>query len=340
MSHRAIRRASFSALLLGLSSALANTGCSSDAAPGSAAGGAAGAAAGAGGAAGSGGAANADPDAVVGSFIVDLVGATDNVEPYVSVSGKVYDGVTPSTVAWDLVSSAAGCQLLKVRAPFCSTPCTGGGVCVEDEQCAGYPAAQDLGPVVLQGLGSVDITMKPIASGYQLPGDVMPAFPPAAEGSALSLHVTGGPYGAFEIESRMIAPLVAKGPLTLDPDQPLSIAWTAPGDTTLARMQVKLDISHHGGAKGKIECDVADSGALVLPASLVSGLIALGVAGFPTATLTRVATGSASIAPGKVTLQASSSVSLELVVPGVLSCHDASECPTGKACRQDLTCAP
>jgi hypothetical protein len=213
-------------------------------------------------------------------------------------------------------------------------------VCVEDDQCASYPSAQNLGPVTISGLGSADVVMQPIANSYQLPGDVSLAYPPAAEGAPVGLQVNGGPFGAFSAQTKMVAPLIASGALTLDPSQPLSLTWTAPSDPSLARIQVKVDISHHGGSKGKIECDVADTGSLTIPASLVSSLIQLGVAGFPTVTLSRVASGSAAIAPGKVSLQVLSSVALALVVPGVQSCHEDTDCPQGKTCQQDLTCTP
>jgi hypothetical protein len=325
---------------LGLSGLALTAACGSSDATSSGANpsaGAAGAGTGSAGTSASGGAGNSDPNALVGSFIVALVGKTDSSDPYVSVSGKVYDGVTPSTVVWDLVTSASGCQLLKPRAPFCNTPCPGGGVCVEDDQCASYPTAQDLGPVTLQGLSSDEIVMKAIANSYQLPGDVTLAFPPAAEGATVGLQVSGGPFGAFSIQTKMVAPLVASGTLTLDASKPLVLTWTAPPNTALARVQVKVDISHHGGAKGKIECDVADSGSLQIPASMISSLIDLGVAGFPTVTLTRVASGSTAIAPGKVSLQTLSSVALELLVPGFQSCHEDADCLTG-TCQQDLTC--
>jgi hypothetical protein len=71
---------------------------------------------------------------------------------------------------------------------------------------------------------------------------------------------------------------------------------------------------------------------------MVSSLIALGVAGFPSVTLSRVASGSALIAPGTVTLQALSEVSRPLVVSGVQSCMADADCPTGKPCKQDETC--
>ena len=318
--------------------ALHSLACSSDAAPSSASAGSSGMA-GTSGASGSGG-ASSNADAVVGSFITSLIGATESDAAYTTVSGKVYDGATPLTVAWDLRSSSGGCQLLEPRAPFCDPACSNGAVCVEDDQCVGYPTAQDLGPVVMKGLGDADITMKPVASSYSLPGDLTLPYPPAAEGAAQSVEVAGGPFGAFSIASKMVAPLVSEGTLTISDGKPLDLDWNVPSDQTLARMQIKIDISHHGGTKGKIECDVEDSGKLQVSAALISSLIQLGVAGFPSVSLMRVATGSAAIAPGKVTFQVLSSATRVLVVSGVQSCNTASDCPTGKACKQDLTCEP
>jgi hypothetical protein len=323
---------------LALSCALSSVGCSSDAAKSSAAAGAGGAPAGSAGASGSAGTSNADPNAIVGSFIVGLVGKTATDDAYTTLSGKVYDGVTPSNVAWDVVSSSGGCQLLKPRAPFCDPACKNSDVCVDDDKCASYPTAQDLGAVTVSGLGTADITMKPIASAYQLPGDAVLPFPPAAEGAELNLSVSGGPYGAFAIKSQMVAPLSSTGTVTLETGKALSLSWDAPGDANVARMQIKLDISHHGGTKGKVECDVPDLGSLEIPASMVSSLIALGVAGFPSVTLSRVAIGSALIAPGTVTFQVLSEVSRPLIVSGVQSCMADTDCTAGKTCKQDETC--
>mgnify|MGYP006173933529 CR=1 FL=1 len=32
--------------------------------------------------------------------------------------------------------------------------------------------------------------------------------------------------------------------------------WKPPGPTSLSRIEITMDLSHHGGSKGKIECDV------------------------------------------------------------------------------------
>jgi hypothetical protein len=327
--------------LVSLGSVLSSIGCSSSGSGSSAAAGAAGAAgAAANGAGAANGGGSGDPNAVVGSFIVGLIGKTATDDAYTALSGKVYDGATPENVAWDVVTTDAGCQLLKPRTPFCDPACKNGDVCVDGDHCATYPTPQDLGPITISGLGTSDITMKAIAAGYQLPGDAVLPFPPADEGALIKLNVPGGPYGAFALTTAMVAPLASAGTVTLESGKPLTLAWDAPGSPNLARMQIKLDISHHGGTKGKIECDVADSGSLVVPATLISSLIELGVAGFPSVSLARTNSSSAAIAPGQVTLQVVSEVTRALVVAGVQSCMANTDCASGKTCQQDETCTP
>jgi hypothetical protein len=106
----------------------------------------------------------------------------------------------------------------------------------------------------------------------------------------------------------------------------------------VARVQIKLDISHHGGSTGMITCDVADTGTLDIGASLVTQLINLGVAGYPRISLSRVSTGSAAIAPGVVTLQVISTVVRDVVIPGYTSCNTSADCPTGKTCLPSSLC--
>jgi hypothetical protein len=105
----------------------------------------------------------------------------------------------------------------------------------------------------------------------------------------------------------------------------------------VARMEIKVDISHHGGAKGKIECDVADTGAVMIPSDLDTKLIDLGVAGFPTIALTRVATGKVAIAPGDVRFQVLSTVTHDVTVAGFTSCNEDTPCPGGEMCQQNQT---
>jgi hypothetical protein len=276
--------------------------------------------------------------ATVGSFIVELVSATATDPARTSLQGVVSDGPTPSAIVWDPVDTAGGCTLSKPRAPFCSPACAGGAVCVEDGQCAGQPTTQDLGPIEVTGLGASAFTVTPILNAYQLPVDLTLPFPPAAEGADVGIGVTSGPYGSFTLHARAVAPLSSDGVLTIQRNAAATVNWQAPGQPEVARVQIKLDISHHGGSTGMIACDVPDTGTVDIGASLITELIDLGVAGYPRISLSRVSTGAAAIAPGIVTLQVSSTVVRDVVIPGYTSCNTSADCLAGKTCLPTSLC--
>ena len=87
-----------------------------------------------------------------------------------------------------------------------------------------------------------------------------------------------------------------------------------------------------------IECDTDDTGAITISASLMTELIGLGVAGFPSVIITRVSSDSAQIAVGRVELAVSSKVERLVTVAGVDSCTEDADCPDGGTCQSDLTC--
>jgi hypothetical protein len=154
----------------------------------------------------------------------------------------------------------------------------------------------------------------------------------------VALHADGDGYKAFELETRCIAPLEFENSAKLEAARDLELDWTAPGDPELARIQVKIDISHHGGAKGKVECDTADDGSLTIASALVDRLVEVGVAGFPTIALTRGSSAAADDEPRAVTLSVLESVERSVEVPGVVSCTDSSHCPNGGRCGTNLLC--
>ena len=124
----------------------------------------------------------------------------------------------------------------------------------------------------------------------------------AAVTNAVPLSGVAPGSAPFQIEGKSIAPLELSGPevIALDGAEPLTLKWQPPSDRRASRIQVKVDISHHGGLKGVIECDVEDDGEALIEASLIDQLIALGTAGFPTINVNRVATGGVKIDPGTV----------------------------------------
>ena len=126
------------------------------------------------------------------------------------------------------------------------------------------------------------------------------------------------------------APSASNTTITIRSDEPTLLSWTPPADGQSSRMEIEVDISHHGGQKGQIDCDVPDTGAFEIPEELVTQLVALGVAGYPTITLTRVSRAAAPEAPG-ITLSVMSTVD-RLVDTGFDSCGMDSDCPDGLTC--------
>jgi hypothetical protein len=259
------------------------------------------------------------------------------VPGFTSVNGKVYDGPLPEGIAWKKDSEESGCVLLKPSVPFCDPAC-GIDVCVADDTCLASPSAKDVGEVKLEGL-TTPVTLKNVANAYSVPANVQLPYPAFSEGGEITLSAAGGTYGAFSIKVSGIAPLVVNADsLAIEPNAPLNLTWEPSTMSGISRVFIKLDISHHGGTKGKIECVVDDTGSLSIPATMVTALTSLGVAGFPTIAISRANSATASIAPGKVELLVNSDVELPVKIPGLTSCAEDTDCPTGQTCQKDLTC--
>lgn len=286
-----------------------------------------------------------DTDATIGTFQVALVvpSATSS-EAYTSVVGRVSDGPTPAQIVWSAMATDGDCRLMVPRVPFCATPCGGGAVCVEDNTCRAFPTSQSVGAVQVSGVrtstGASMFDLTAVSGSYQLLGDVTLAYPGFAEGDMLRVSAAGSTFAdPFTLEARGIAQLVlGRSSFPLTTGQPLALTWTAPGASgTGSSLRVRLDISHHGGTRGKIECTTTDDGELSIGASLISQLVALGVAGYPTVVLSRVSSGTAQLRNGRVEFLVSSEVEVPVEIPNLRSCTQDSDCTTG-TCRADLTC--
>lgn len=318
------------------------------------------------GSAANGGSANGDvdasaqsPDITIGVFNVELVAAVPasgdsaGSDAFTSVIGKVSTGPTPVAVIWEASDTQGACTLLVPRIPFCDPACTGGAVCVENGQCADYPTGLDVGEVTVQGLhlddGSTEFTMQPIGTArtYQ-PVGLSFAYPSFADGEALNLTASGNDTAAFSIDTQGIAPLemLTEDGVLFARDQPVVLEWVPGAAATAARVQVVVDISHHGGQTGEIDCDTADTGSLEIAADLVTQLLDLSYAGFPSLKVTRVKTGtstplSAGSTQGRVEFRTLSSSVLSIEIEGLTSCMDVdsdTECPDGQVCQPNRTC--
>jgi hypothetical protein len=286
-----------------------------------------------------------DPTILVGTFKVSLVAEdTATATPaYTDISGKIYDGPTTSLSAvtiWEQVAGDGDCKLLKPRVPFCSDGCGSSAACVEDGVCQSYPTVQTVGTVTLKGLktssGATEFSIEPINKTYVTAETF--EYPPCSEGDEISFSASGSSFTpAFSISAKGIIPLMVHNDSILIGDgQALNLTWSPSGQSGISKIIVKLDISHHGGIKGMIECDNEDTGLLVLSASLLGKLIELGVAGFPTIVITRSAVGSKTISAGRVDLVVSSAVTKAVKISGYTSCNKNEDCPSEKpSCNQD-----
>lgn len=229
------------------------------------------------------------------------------------------------------------CTLSTPIKPFCEQGCT--GKCTADDVCSPQGEKLALGGIHF-AIGKRELDLQAVANNYQLAAGEKLPYPPCDEGDATSIEVEGGDYEGFSIETRCIATLDAEGPFPMEPGKPLDLTWSAPGAQDVSSMHVKLDVSHHGGSKGQIDCDVPDTGSYSIPAELVDQLLDLGVAGFPTVQLTRNATAHPKGGePSNVTMAVDMMVEREVTIPGLVSCaSDDAQCPAGQVCQADLSC--
>lgn len=256
-----------------------------------------------------------------------------------SFIGSATDGQAPVANTWVKELEADGCTLYTPKPPFCDPRCDVSAVCVSDNECVPYPAPQTLGTIHLGGVGDRDVSMLPIANKYQPPTGTMLPFPPCVEGEEVQLRVEGGAYKSFTVAAACISELTFDGPVKITRGAPMKLAWSKPGKPDLARIQITVDISHHGGARGKIECDLKDTGSFDVPAALVDRLVELGVSGFPTVVLARVSSGGVkSGEQNQVKLVVQEKIERDIAIEGLVSCTEDSDCPAPKTCQTDLQC--
>ncbi len=285
-----------------------------------------------------------EPGILVGSFLLQLAEPTPPEDGSTSLFGKIHDGPSPELIVWELAATEGECSLVTPRVPFCTLSCGNDAACVEDETCAPYPESLEAGDIAVDGVGTMDgatmFTMTPVAENYQPPAGTLLAYPGVVEGAAITLSAAGGAVEAFELDAPGVAPLLLDNDdIMLDPELDLVLGWAPAAEPTASRVHVELDVSHHGGTKGKIECEIDDAGELTIASTLVASLLELGVAGFPSIVVRRESTGWTNVAVGRIDLVVSSHVERIVSIEGLTSCSSDDDCPDGQTCQTDLTCS-
>ncbi|MDC0706938.1 hypothetical protein POL68_00480 [Stigmatella sp. ncwal1] len=255
-----------------------------------------------------------------------------------SVQGRVLNGVVPSNVR-QVEAQEGPCRLLRGRSLFCNPACGASQTCGEDGVCIPYPTPQDVGTVQIRGLKAA-LSLTPNSAKFYFNGGSSLPHPGFDAGAALTLEARGAEVPAFSLRGRGIQALaVPDAPITVERGKTVAVSWTPPSDPGAARIQIVMDLAHHGGIAASLECDaVPDSGSYVIPAGLITKLLDVGVAGFPKITISRRTADSTDTSAGCVELLVLSQTERELTLPGLVSCSSDEDCPTGQSCQSDLTC--
>lgn len=267
----------------------------------------------------------------VGGFAVVLG------DGYSAVEGRVASGVVPANVR-EVSASEGACRLLEGRRLSCSPACGAGETCGFDGVCIVYPTSASVGVVSVSGL-TATLAMSPTSIGSYTNGATQLPHPALTEGALATVSAPGEILPGFALTSRGIAALeTPQDEVALARGRELEVTWT-PGGENSARVRLVLDLAHHGGIAASLECDgLDDDGRFAVPATLVTRLMDIGLAGFPTLSVTRRTASSTAIAPGCVDFVVSSEVVLPVVIDGLVSCVEDEECPGGQTCQFDLTC--
>jgi hypothetical protein len=285
-------------------------------------------------------------DKRVGGFSVQLV-EIEGSPPYVSINGGVRNGVVPLEVWQQKGTAAGGCRLMVGPTIVCTTPCTSPQTCAGQNQCVDQPTYQSAGAVTISGVGPSPIALSTLGTSNFYSGSLTEPYPPFSPGAAVHFAAAGATIPAFAFDVTGIEPLAFAGAnLVMTNGQSLPFTWTPPATAGDARIFVKVEVGHHGGVAAAIECDLPDTGTGEIPAALVTALIAEGVHGFPTLSLTRRTISSSTVGAGCVDFALAAPVERELgVCPTAGSCIvscDASDpnavCPSGTTCQGDYTC--
>ena len=271
-------------------------------------------------------------DAGVGAFTIQLG------DGFTAVEGAVRDAVTPADVP-EVVMEDGACSLYRKRNLFCDPPCASGTTCSDALSCVPAPTNQSVGTVSIDGLAIPLALMPSGVNSYTNPASPELPHPGFTEGANIVLSASGAGVGPFELHGRGISALeLESDSIAVESGRSLAVRWTPPGQASGQRVRLTFDFNRHGGTPTWLECDAADTGSFDVPAALVDALLELELSGWPTLAAARRTVDSASVGAGCVELRVVSSVTIDVELPGVVSCDENNPCPAPQVCQVNLTC--
>jgi hypothetical protein len=258
----------------------------------------------------------------------------NDAEGFTSVYGRVARGLSPEPPREQLAREG-DCRLLRGVQTTCLPACPlGVEVCSTEQTCLPLPRNRSVGTVTVYGLViPMQMTPNDITRTYSNPAQPALPHPGFLPGADLRIRTEGGDYAPFVLRGWGVPPLVlGPDPIEVVEGQPTRLTWLPPDTAGPAVLHAVLNINNHGSTRATIECDFPDTGTAEIPASLIDGLIAQGVTGFPTLRAERRSATSAQIEPGCVDLLVTSVIDTSIRVDGITSCKDTVECPLGQTC--------
>ncbi|HEX2958383.1 MAG TPA: hypothetical protein VHO70_16225 [Chitinispirillaceae bacterium] len=248
---------------------------------------------------------------------------------YTRVNGAIYDGPMLPGIIFEKVEESGPCKLFKAIKPFCKN-CKVGGKCVAEDSCQREPSPISVGMVTVNGFTlngvKTPFTMTPSKSNsYQLVGN-KPDFPPFSEGDSVVLLAEGTTtMPSFTIKTRGISPLVVSNEeIVFEDGKSVTFKWQKPAVAGVSTMNIRINVSYHGGTKGEIIIDCEDNGEVTLPGSMIDRLKSWGLSGYPVVELTRRSI--VTIDPSKPDLIIESAVTKSVKIPGVIPCNQNEDC--------------
>lgn len=264
-----------------------------------------------------------------GGFVVSVSESSSDLD------GAVADGVVPTSVLTE-IAAEGDCALMRRENPFCDPACDPGQTCDLSGACVPYPSNQDLGTVTVTGLAET-LTLEPVFPGntYYNTEMVHPTF---TGGELITLSMPGGVYGPVELHGVGVEALDATGlAWTLQEGVDTSITWPAPADPgARSSVLIAVSIDQHGLTPSTLVCTFDDDGEGLVPAAVVNAMLAAGVTGFPSGSITRRTADHAAAGAGCMDLTVASGRTVPVDVIGYTPCVSDAECPDGQTCDLEL----